>query len=250
METTTRLINTEKLFPEVKGLVISYLEQILSLHQANICSIVIYGSAAGKDFIHKRSDVNILIIVNKLDFSDLKKSLKLISGGIKKRIVAPLFLTREHMETSGDVFPVEFLEMKENHILVYGEDILSGLEVDSKNLRLQCEHQIKGKLIRIRQAYLEIGLKRKGMEALLKQSLASLIPIFRNLIRLKDKTPALGKEEILTQLSDEFNVDKDIFLAILRDKSNDEKIASQDVEVFLKKYIDQIQKLAVSSDKI
>ena len=244
------LKNLEKLPPEVKPVVAGYLENMLQLHLGNISSIIIYGSAAGRDFVRGKSNINILVIFDRLTPADLRKSLRLIAKGSKKMIIAPLFLTREHMVTSTDVFPVEFLEKKENHILVYGEDILPLLEIDSKNIRRQCEYQLKGKLIRIRQAYLEIGLKPKGMEALLKESFKSLVPIFRNLLRLKGRVPPVEKEEIIRQLAAEFNIDQHTFLAILRDKSNDEKIASQDVEVFLEKYIEEIQKLAAIVDKL
>jgi hypothetical protein len=70
------------------------------------------------------------------------------------------------------------------------------------------------------------------------------------LIRLKDKVPPVKKEEIYAQLSAEFDLDRDVFLAILRDTKNDEKISGQDVEVFFERYIAQIQKLAIAVDQL
>ena len=140
--------------------------------------------------------------------------------------------------------------MKENHVLLYGTDILSALKINGEHIRLFCEQQIKGKLIRIRQAYLEVGLKKKGMETLLKESLGSLIPIFRNLIRLKGNQPPTKKEDIIKQLCQEFNLDENIFLPIYKDTANDEKIANQEVVVFLEKYLDQIKKLAIGVDRL
>lgn len=244
------LKNLDKVDAQVKRIIEPYLKGLLELHRDNIVSVFLCGQAVATDYIHKVSNINLFLILEKLEFEDLRKSLKLTSRGIKQRITAPLMLTRKHMETSSDVFPVEFLEMKENHILLYGEDLLSSLEVNSFHLRLFCEEQIKGKLIRIRQAYLEIGLKRKGIEALLKESLASLTPVLRNLIRLKDKTPPVKREQIYQQLCAEFDLDKNVFLAILHDTKNDEKIDSQDVEVFFEKYIAQIQKLAIIVDQL
>ncbi|TRZ48975.1 MAG: hypothetical protein D4S01_09470 [Dehalococcoidia bacterium] len=244
------LKNLGRLDPQARKIIEPYLNELLKIHQDNIVSIFVCGSAAEADYIHKLSNINLFVILEKLGFQDLKKSLKNISKGINKKIAAPLFLTRKHVETSTDVFPIEFLEMKENHLLLYGEDLLSPLEIDPANIRLFCEEQIKGKLIRIRQAYLEIGLKRKGIEALLKESLSSLTPVFRNLIRLKGKTPPLKREQIYNQLCVEFNLDKDVFLEILRDTTNDEKIAGQDVETTFERYIAQIQKLAVAVDQL
>ena len=265
------LKNLERLEAQARKIIEPYLNALLKIHRDNLVSISVCGGAAGTDYTPKVSNITLLVALEKLEFRDLQKSLKLVSKGIDKKIAAPLFLTRKHIETSTDVFPIEFLEMKENHLLLYGEDLLSSLQINPANIRLFCEEQIKGKLIRIRQAYLEIGLKRKGIEALLKESLVSLTPIFRNLIRLstgiplraqvdppnsfkggvlKDKVPPVKKEEIYAQLSAEFDLDRDVFMAILRDTKNDEKISGQDVEVFFERYIAQIQKLAIAVDQL
>jgi len=244
------LKNLDRLKPQAKKLIEPYLKELLKIHQDNIVSIFACGQAAGADYLHKISNITLFVVLENLEFLDLRKSLKIVSRGINRKIAAPLFLTRKHIETSTDVFPIEFLEMKENHLLLYGEELLEPLEISPANLRLFCEEQIKGKLIRIRQAYLEVGLKRKGIEALLKESLSALLPVFRNLIRLKGKAPPVKKEEIYNQLCAEFNLDKNVFLAILRDTKNDEKIARQDIEAFFEKYIAQVQKLAIAVDQL
>lgn len=245
-----KIINAGKLPLEVQKKFLPYLKEMLDIHHDHLISVFIYGSAAGENYIPKISDINSAFIFKDLPFLSLKNSLKTVSKGIPKKIAAPLFLTRGHIETSLDVFPIEFLDMKENHVLLYGTDILSALKIKGEHIRLFCEQQIKGKLIRIRQAYLEIGLKKKGMEALLKESLRSLIPVFRNLIRLRGNQPPVKKEEIVKQLCREFDLDENIFLPIYKDTSNDEKIADQEVVVFLEKYLDQIKKLAIGVDRL
>lgn len=247
------LKNLEKIDTQARKTIEPYLKELLKIHQGNIVSIFVCGSAAATaagDYIPKVSSISLLVILEKLGFQELQKSLKTVSKGIKKKIAAPLFLTRKHIETSTDVFPIEFLEMKENHLTLFGEDLLAPLQINPAHIRLFCEEQIKGKLIRIRQAYLEIGLKRKGVEALLKESLSSLTPIFRNLIRLKGKTPPIQSQEVYNQLSAEFGLEKEVFLAVFGDAKNDEKIGGQDAEVFFERYITQIQKLAIAIDQL
>lgn len=243
-------LNWEKVREEVRKLLEPYLERLIDIHRDNIISVNLYGSATGSDFSSKTSDVNLLIVFKELKLPDLKKSLPIVSRGIKKKIAAPLFLTRKHIKTSRDVFPIEFLDMKENHLCLYGKDVLATIAISDKHLRLFCEEQIKGKLIRLRQGYLEIGLRKKGIEALMKESLYALIPAFRNLLRLKGITPPVDKENILVKLSAVFGLDADTFIAILKDKRDDEKIAGVDVEIYFEKYFNQIQKLARMVDKL
>ena len=244
------IVNKEKLHVEVQKKFIPYLTEMIEIHGDNLISVFVTGSSAGENYIPKTSDINSVIVFKDLNFNVMKNSLKMISKGISKKIAAPLFLTKEYINDSLDVFPIEFLDMKEKHILLLGEDVLDSLEIKGEHIRLFCEQQIKGKLIRIRQAYLEVGLKKKGQEALLKESLNALIPIFRNLIRLKGEQPSTDKIDIIKQLCQIFALAEDVFLPIYKDTSNDEKIANQEVVIFLEKYLIQIEKLSKMVDKL
>ncbi len=244
------LITTEKLATDVSKKITPYMEEMLKIHGASIVSIFLYGSACYDDYIKGVSDINSAIILRELSLKDLKKSLNIVNKGIRKRIAAPLFLTKEHIMTSADTFPIEFAQMKERHILVYGEDVLKMAVIEHKHIRFICEQQLKGKLIRIRQAYLEIGLRKKGLELLIKDSLASLFPVFRGLLMLKGISPSRNKQETLRLLAETFNIDTGVFTAILDDRKNDEKIGGHDIEVFLSRYIEQIEKLALIADKL
>ncbi|MFA5388785.1 MAG: hypothetical protein WC312_03405 [Candidatus Omnitrophota bacterium] len=230
--------------PELKPVIEPYLARLLDIHKENIVSVVLYGSATGKYFIPKRSDINLAIIFENLGFQQLKDSLKLVSYGVSRRITAPLLLSLPRLESSRDAFPVEFIEIKENHILLYGRDVFSGLRIEEANIKLFCKREIEGKLIRLRQAYLEIGLDRKGAEALMKDSMYSLIPVFRALLRSEGKQPPVDKEQILVEFCLRYGLVKDIFLAILRDRTNDEKMKGEDIEVFFEKYLGELEKLS------
>ncbi|NQT95785.1 MAG: hypothetical protein HQ572_04985 [Candidatus Omnitrophica bacterium] len=245
-----KLKNMEKLPVDAGKRINVYMQEMLKMHEGNVASIFIYGSAGSEDYVAGTSDINSAVVFKDLRFTQLNRSLRLVDKGIRKGMAAPLFLTPEYIKSSSDTFPIEFLEMKENHILVYGEDLLSDLEIEPSHIRFICEEQIKGKLIRIRQAYLEVGLRKKGMEALIKESLNSLFPVFRGLLRLKGITPPIKKEEAVRLLAEIFGIDPQVFIAVLRDKKNDEKIGGENLESFLEKYIAQIEKLADIADQL
>ena len=244
------LLNLDKVNPKVREIVSSYAEKLINLHKESVISVFAYGSVTGGNFIAGVSDINIGLILKEINFSDLKESLPLVRWGLKKRIPAPLFLTVEYINSSLDVFPMEFLEIKDTHVNIYGEDIISGINIEGKYLRLFCEQQIKGKLLRIKEVYLERGLHKKGIEAVLKDSLRSLIFVFRSLIRLKGKEPPSRKDSVLEEVCAMFNLDEEVFLSIYRDRKNDEKIKGKDIEVYFEKYLREIEKLAQAVDKL
>jgi predicted nucleotidyltransferase len=244
------IMNLEKLQPEVKKKFVPYLETMLKTHGDNVVSVFVYGSAASGTYIKGISDINSAIVFRELKFPVLKKSLKIVSKGISASISAPLFLTREYISSSLDVFPIEFMDMKENHVLVYGEDILSGIAVRGEHTRLFCEQQLKGKLVRIREAYLEVGLSRKGMVSLLKESLNSLIPVFGNLIRLKGEVSPADKTGIIESLSAIFGLDGEMLLHIHRSSAKQEKIISGEEDGLIDSFISEVEKLSIAVDKL
>ena len=81
-------------------------------------------------------------------------------------------------------------------------------------------------------------------------SLTSLFPIFRNMLRLKGETSPAIKEDVIQLMKNKFNINDQIFLNILRDKKGDEKIGNQSAEQALEIYLEEIRKLALIVDEL
>jgi len=62
-------------------------------------------------------------------------------------------LTKADIDSSLDTFPIEFLNIKRNYTVVFGEDILEGLAFEKEFIRMQCERELKGKLLLLRAEY-------------------------------------------------------------------------------------------------
>jgi predicted nucleotidyltransferase len=247
----TEYKNLEKFPSDLRDFITRYLDELFKIYHGKIEAIFAYGSIVTGEWVKNVSDVNLLIVVDDVNISKLEFCLKLIKKGTKKKITTPLFLTKQYIETSLDTFPMEFLEFKENHLLVYGEDFLKDLEIGRGNLRLEVEHQLKANLLRLRQVYLEIGLRRKGFEKFTKSVISNLMPAFRNLLRLKQiDPPPLLKEEIIKKIGEEFQIEIQALLDVLEDKKNDEKIKGKKIEYYLEKTESILKKLSQEVDKI
>ena len=243
-------LDLEKIPEEVRKLIEPFAKKLIELLGDNLCSIAVFGSATGEDFIRKKSNVNPLVVLKEVELAHLKKCFKLVAQGRKKGIVAPLFLTRLHMETSSDVFPVEFLDMRDSHQMIYGEPIFERLDIGTENLRLECEEQLKGKLIRLRQVYLEVGANAKAISAVTVESLTSLIPVFRGMLKLSGEEPPRVKKEVIDATSKRFGVEERILQRVLDIKAGRAKLEKNDIEDFYGRYIKEIEKLAIAADQI
>jgi len=238
-------------FPQpVQPVISEFASKLIENLNDNVHSILVYGSAAGGNYNPGISNINIAVIVKNLDFSVLNQSIAMVKSGRKHKISTPLFLTKEYILNSLDVFPIEFSEIKQQHKVIFGEDVFKDLDIPLKDVRLLCEQQVKGKLLHLRQAYLDIGSKPPVLKDLLSSVLSDLVPIFRQLIILKGQQPIEQKEQMLGQLARIFSLDLQPFLAIYHDKSKKSVIASHQVEAHYQNFLNQLENLSRHMDSL
>jgi len=194
------LKNMEKIPDNANQIITDFVEMFCKAYPKRVDSIAIYGSLARGDYREGISDINLAMVIADTGFSSLKPVIKVIDKFRKKRVTVPLLFTLNYIHKSLDSFPMEFLELKENHITIYGNDIFSTLEIDTSNLRLQVEQVLKGRLLRIRQWYLEKGLRKKELRKVMEFGLKDVFPALRNLIRLKQGSVPQGKDEVVKEL--------------------------------------------------
>ena len=246
--TTLKNINE---FPfSIQSVITEFSNKILKDGEDNILSIIVYGSAIGVNFNPSVSNINIAVIVRNLDFTVLKESIDLVKWARMHKIATPLILTKEYILTSLDVFPIEFSEIKQQHKLVFGEDIFSDLDIPDADVRLLCEQQVKGKLLHLRQAYLEIGSNASVLKDLLLRVFVDLTPIFRQLIVLKGQKPSEHKEEMLEQLAQIFSLDQGPLLAVYHDKNKKTAISANQVIAHFQNFLTQLESLSRHMDTL
>ncbi|RJP57331.1 MAG: hypothetical protein C4541_10245 [Candidatus Auribacter fodinae] len=234
-------INTDRLPPAIGKPVRVFCEMFIWGHASNLESVAVYGSAITPNFIPKVSNINLVCIFNSINLETLRLSLPSLKFGSKFRIEPPLFFTMDYITSSLATFPMEFLEIIENHVTIYGDEKLNGLVVPRHNLRLQCEQQIKSLLLRMRQAYLEHGKNQKVLRMIIKDSFNNLFPIFRCLLRLENKPIPDNYEDVIMKISYLYQIDGQFFVDIFRDKRKTEKIIWTEIERIYQDFINHLE---------
>lgn len=155
-----------------------FVSGVQSAVQDKLVSALLYGSAARGEPYTPNSDLNVLLIVKDFSLKDMSALRKVLARGQKNARIAPIFWTEEELKNSVDVFPVEFLDMAENHKVLYGKDPVTGIHVDTKNLRHQVEFELRSKLLRLRSGWIEFSDSPKAQLNFLLRSGASLMLLF------------------------------------------------------------------------
>jgi hypothetical protein len=177
-----------------------FFDGILGGCPEKIRSIYLTGSVITGDFTDKISDINSLVVLDRVSFDFLRFLVPLGKKFGAKGVAAPLIMTPEYIEESLDVFPMEFLELKMIHKTVFGPDILAKVGIDHALLRLQCEREIKTRLIGLRQGYISSLGEPAKISALLARSITGCIPLFRAVVYLMNGEPILEKSGIIEKL--------------------------------------------------
>lgn len=213
-------LNLKGLNPVVAERIRPFFDDIIRECGENIHSIHIVGSAVTPDFNEKTSDVNSVIVFNKMSLDFIKFLAPLGKKYGKKRIAAPLIMTHEYIHRSLDVFPVEFHDFRLIHKTIAGEDILKALQIKKENLRLQCEREIKARLIGLIQGYISSAGDRELIATLLIRSFTGCVPLFRAIIFLMGKEPPVLRAEVIKTFQGIAASDSDVFerLMLLRNR--------------------------------
>jgi len=192
---------------EAKENLKGYLKTLTQQLGANIQSIVLYGSLARGEYVGGRSNINLLLVMNQIGGDSLQRAGGAQRRWSKERIVAPLILTPEELNTSFEVFPLEFLEMSDYHVILDGPNPFTGCMINNLRLLAQCEQEIRGNLIRVRQRYVEGWGRIEAIHALLPISLTTLIPCLRGLYRLLGYSPQGTVDAVLNQLPENLGME-------------------------------------------
>jgi hypothetical protein len=243
-------LDLEGLHPVVRERTAPFAEEILRQNYANIHSIHLAGSSVTSDFDEKISDINTLLVLNEMDLGFIKTLAPLGKKYGKNRIAAPLIMTPEYINNSLDAFPIEFLDLKNIHKTIYGDDILKDIRIEKSHLRLQCEREIKTRLIGLRQAYLSSAGDKNILIERLSRSITGYIPLFRAIVFLMGKEPPIKKQDVISALHEASGINTDIFGKMLSLKRKEITISKEDADSSFEEYYKATETIGKIVDEI
>ena len=233
----------KEIFPEI-------IDDYKGLFGDDLISIILYGSASGPDYRPGKSDINFMIVLSEEGIEHLDRAFKVVETWQKRKVAIPLFVTEHYVESSLDVFPIEYLTFQRNHVLVHGKDILEDLSFDSELVRLQCEREIKGKLLLLREAFMETAGRARAMRGVIGQSIQAFVAIFDALLTLKEKEIPKERRDVVNLTCDTFDLDAGLFQKLLDIKEEKLKPDHTETKSLFQNYLKQVRKLSKIVDTL
>lgn len=210
------------------------------------------GSVLTQAFDPKHSLVNVLVVARHLDPDTLDRLCEAVPKPKKKALgFEPMFVTRTQIEKSVDVFPIEWLDIQERHLRLEGENVFEPLDVPRTHLRRQCEHQLRGKNIQLRQTYVMSRHQPAALEAELNAVASTFATMFRTLLRLQGETPPVDHGRVIERVADVYGLDaRGLLVAHLVRYSGEGAYKGEELVSMYRKFLVEVDRLVLAIDEL
>ena len=224
----------------------AFTEKLKEALGQRLLSVVLYGSAAVGDPSAGYSDVNLLVVCDAIGVAELDALAPLAKDWARLGNPPPLLFAEKRLLNSAHVFPIELLDIKENHRLLFGRDILRALPIGQSNLRFQLEHELKGKLVQLREQYLLISREAPDILELMLRTLSAFQIMAKAALRFYEVRVPPKKRDAVTLLKRHVLFDLSILeeLQEMRDGARELPRALAETQALFARYLEVIERSA------
>lgn len=240
-------MNAENNIPEDK--LNEFVRRAREAAGANLEAVILFGSAVSGDFHAKHSDLNLFCVLRDSAFASLQALAPAVKWWTGQKQPPPLCMTRKELHRSTDVFTIELLDMVRHHRVLFGEDVLQGLEISMYQHRVQVEYELREKLLLLRQHLLVADGNDGRLWEVLVHSSPSFATLFRHaLIALAGDAPS-SRREAIQALATRTGLDLSAVGQVLEARERESGSQRLDVKDLCARYLAAIDKVTAAVDE-
>jgi predicted nucleotidyltransferase len=234
---------------ETKSELETFLQKTLEFSASNLVSVYLFGGLAKEEFDGNNSDINLLILLKETNPASLDLLNKALQDSLFKIVLAPFIITADELENAADLFPVKFLDIKRNHILLHGPDLLAKIQINNDLLKRNTRRELKNILFRLNQLYVFNSQTPEILGAKIKHLLPGLL-IHINIINFLDNNVLYTtKEEIIEHAVKQLNLDADFLQQLHQYKRNQISILNPEIISLYGKFMNLVKETSTKADK-
>jgi hypothetical protein len=197
-----------------------------------------------------QSDINTILVLGRQSLASLNTIAAMAKPMRRKKISPPLLMTQSYIERSRDVFGIEFLDFQLTHQTILGDDPFDSLAFGKKDVRLQCERELKAMLIRLRQGYIAAAAKKKLVRDILISTAKGLSPLLRAMLWLKDMERPAEAEPTINKSAEEFGTNMDSLITAGKWRQQKIRLSETEMESTFESIYSTVEKLALIVDEL
>lgn len=145
---------------------------------------VLYGSLARGEFVPGRSDINLLVVFPEVWprlLDGLRPALRTWHG---HGFPPPLLFTAEEWARAHDVYQLELADILASYRVLRGQDPVASTRLQPSLLRRALERELRGKVLRLRQAYGTAGDEPETLGSIATASAGTMLVMLRGVLAM------------------------------------------------------------------
>ena len=226
------------------------VEKLRKAHGDALVSVVLYGSAVSGNHNARFSDYNVLCVLRQVTPHEMAQAESVIRWWRERGSPSPLLLGEQELATCTDCFAIEFHDIQAQHRILYGKDVVTPLTVDDSFYRAQLEHDLRAKLLRLRQKAAGMLSSPDLLRPLLADSVATFCVLFRHALHLCGAEPPVERREVVAAASRAFAFDAAPFERLLDVREQRIKPRDLDAAACLPGYLEGIGAVIAAVDRL
>jgi hypothetical protein len=234
----------------MEKLLTGLIAKLQKAYGEGLVSVVLYGSAATGDHHAAFSDINILCVLSEISPRELAAGEDIFRWWREKGSPSPLLLTEHELLTSTDCFAIEFHDIQSHHRLLYGKDVITALAIDDSFYRAQVEHDLRAKLLRVRQKAGGMLSNPALLRRMLLDSVSTFCVLFRHALILRGVDAPTSKRDVIACSRQVFAIDVAPFEKLLDVREGCLRPRELDPALLLASYLKEISVVIDAVDQI
>jgi hypothetical protein len=190
----------EKLGKALRPPVEHYATRLQDLCGNRVLALSIYAAAAAGTFDAERHTIRSAVVFTAVDLETLRQLAHEGSSLGKHRIAAPLVFTPAFLKDSCDTFPLELVEIQQQHATIFGHDYFTPLTFAEGDIRLQCERELKVIQIGMHQGLLASSGNERTLAKIGHELTEHLVRTLRGVLWLKGQRDGRPATQVVQEI--------------------------------------------------
>jgi hypothetical protein len=229
---------------------VEFVDRMRAAAGDNLESVILFGSAVAGDFHPEFSNLNLFCVLRDSSFASLQVLAPAAQWWNRQKQPLPLFMTRQELTRSTDVFTIELMDMQQHHQVLFGHDVLKELHIPLDLHRVQVEYELREKLIVFRQQLLLASGDQRLSWDLLLRSAPSFVTLFRHALIALGGTAPGGKRDAIEALANQVGFDLSAICAVLNVRERKADPVKIDVNRLTDRYLAAVEQVIDAVDRI
>ena len=193
--------------------------------------------------------MNVLCVLKEITPRELGEGEPILRWWRETGHPSPLLMSEEEAHRSADCFPIEFRDMQDRRKVLHGIDVIAGVHVSMKNHRTQVEHELRAKLLRLRQQGAQVLSDPAALLKLCVDSVGTFCMLGRHALLVAGVEALHERRDVVHRLKEVLGLSSSPFDVLLDLREGKPNVAGEPSALFAQ-YLEFIRRMIEYVDRL